>query len=263
MGDEKISVMIVDGHPLFRQGLRRVIEAEDDMEVIIETDDGEEALRLAQKMAPDVITMDVNIPTMNGLQVTRSLKAPLPNIGVIILTAYHDDEQIFHAVQAGAGACYPKNVTPHRLIEAIRQVSQGNYVISDNVLAKSQAISWLLKRDDLSVPLSPREMEILQYIAHGYSNKEIAYKLGIGYQTVKNCVTSILRKLPVNGRTQAAIYALRHGWTRLQDIAVSLRYEGERLRSAPPFSPEPAGHSKRAVERRIAAGRNVGERSHG
>jgi DNA-binding NarL/FixJ family response regulator len=228
MGDKKISVMIVDDHPLFRQGLRRVIEAEDDMEVIIEVGDGEEALRLAKKMVPDVIMMDVNIPTMNGLQVTRSLKASLPNIGVIMLTAYHDDEQIFHAIKAGAGAYYPKDVTPRKLIEAIRQVSQGNYVIDDNVLAKSQVASWLLKQfehlsvfggspDEMFVPLSPREMEILQLIARGYSNKEIAHELGISRQTVKNHMTSILRKLSVNDRTQAALYALRRGWIRLQD----------------------------------------------
>ncbi|MDH4135964.1 MAG: response regulator transcription factor [Anaerolineae bacterium] len=228
MGGKKISIMLVDDHPLFRQGLRRVIEAEDDMEVIIEVGDGEEALRLAQKMVPDVIMMDVNIPTMNGLQVTRSLKANLPNIGVIMLTAYHDDEQIFHAIKAGAGAYYPKDVTPRKLIEAIRQVSEGNYVIDDNVLAKSQVASWLLKQfeqissfggspEDLFVPLSPREMEILQLIARGYSNKEIAHELGISRQTVKNHMTSILRKLSVNDRTQAALYALRRGWIRLQD----------------------------------------------
>jgi DNA-binding NarL/FixJ family response regulator len=228
MSDKKISIMIVDDHPLFRQGLRRVIEAEDDMEVIIEVGDGQEALRLAQKMVPDVIMMDVNIPTMNGLQVTRSLKANLPNIGVIMLTAYHDDEQIYHAIKAGAGAYYPKDVTPRKLVQAIRQVSQGNYVIDDNVLAKSQVASWLLKQfeqistfggspDDLFVPLSPREMEILQLIARGYSNKEIAHELGISRQTVKNHMTSILRKLSVNDRTQAALYALRRGWIRLQD----------------------------------------------
>jgi DNA-binding NarL/FixJ family response regulator len=228
MGDRKISVMIVDDHPLFRQGLRRVIEAEDDMEVIIEVGDGEEALRLAQKMVPDVIMMDVNIPTMNGLQVTRSIKANSPNIGVIMLTAYHNDEQIFHAIKAGAGAYYPKDVTPRKLIEAIRQVSQGNYVIDDNVLAKSQVTSWLFKQfeqlavfgtspDELFVPLSPREMEILHLIARGYSNKEIAHELGISRQTVKNHMTSILRKLSVNDRTQAALYALRRGWIRLQD----------------------------------------------
>ena len=229
MGDKKISVMIVDDHPLFRQGLRRVIEAEDDMEVIIEVGDGEEALRLAQKMVPDVIMMDVNIPKVNGLQVTRSLKGNLPNIGVIILTAYHDDEQIFHAIKAGAGAYYPKDVTPRKLVEAIRQVSQGNYVIEDNVLAKSQVASWLLKQfeqmatfgaspDELFIPLSPREMEILQLIAQGYSNKEIAHELGISRQTVKNHMTSILRKLSVNDRTQAALYALQRGWIRLQDL---------------------------------------------
>ncbi|HIP96456.1 MAG TPA: response regulator transcription factor [Anaerolineae bacterium] len=225
---KKIDVMLVDDHPLFRQGLRRVLESEEDIEVVIEVADGREALRMARELTPDVVLMDINLPSMNGLQVTRRLKTDLPNTAVIMLTAYHDDEQVFHAIRAGAAAYYPKDVTPDKLVEAVRRVAEGHYVIEDNVLDKPQVAAWLLKEfeqldgvwgeaDKLFMPLSPREMEILQLITRGMSNREIARELGISHQTVKNHITSILRKLAVNDRTQAALYALRRGWVRLQD----------------------------------------------
>jgi len=226
----KITVMLVDDHPVFRQGLRRVLESEDDLDVIAEVDDGLEALRQAKRLVPDVMLLDINLPNMNGLQVARSLKDTLLEINIIMLTAYHDDQQVFHAIRAGASAYFPKDVSPRRLIEAIRLVHQGSYVVEDRVLEKPQVGEWLLAQFEeadadvngdlgsLLVPLSPREMEILQHIAQGKSNKEIAYELGISRQTVKNHMTSILRKLAVNDRTQAAIYALRRGWIRLQDI---------------------------------------------
>ncbi|MFQ5611023.1 MAG: response regulator [Anaerolineae bacterium] len=224
----KTSLMLVDDHPLFRQGLRRVLENEDDLEVILEVADGEEAVRMVKQLAPDVVIMDINLPRMNGLQVTREIKQAVPDVAVIMLTAYHDDEQIFHAIRAGAAAYFPKDVTPRRLVEAIRQVSEGNYVIDDEVLNKPEVASWLLNQfdqvayidgipNDMFAPLSPREMEILQHIARGQSNKEVAYALGISRQTVKNHMTSILRKLAVNDRTQAALYAVRRGWIRLHD----------------------------------------------
>lgn len=226
----KITVMIVDDHPVFRQGLRRVLESEDDLDVIAEVADGIEALQLARQMIPNVMLLDINLPGMNGLQIARSLKDLLLDINIIMLTAYHDDEQVFHAIRAGASAYFPKDVSPRRLIEAIRLVHQGSYVVEDRVLEKPEVGTWLLdqfKQADseimdidgsLLVSLSPREMEILQFIARGKSNKEIAHDLGISRQTVKNHMTSILRKLAVNDRTQAAIYALRRGWIRLQDI---------------------------------------------
>jgi RNA polymerase sigma factor (sigma-70 family) len=219
----QITVMLVDDHPVFRQGLRRVLENEDDLDVIAEVDDGLEALQLSKQLVPNVILLDINLPGMNGLQVARALKDTVLDINIIMLTAYHDDQQVFHAY-------FPKDVSPRRLIEAIRLVHQGSYVVEDRVLEKPQVGEWLLDQFDqveseegevmgtLLVPLSPREMEILQHIAQGKSNKEIAFELGISRQTVKNHMTSILRKLAVNDRTQAAIYALRRGWIRLQDI---------------------------------------------
>ena len=215
----KTTVMLVDDHPLFRQGLRRVLEKEDDIQVIMEVADGEEALRQIKRVVPDVVIMDINLPHMNGLQVTRELKQAVPEVAVIMLTAYHDDEQIFHSVRAGAAAYFPKEITPRRLIEAIRQVGKGNYVIDDEVLDKPEVANWLLTQFDkvayidgvpneMFAPLSPREMEILQHIAKGQSNKEVAYELGISRQTVKNHMTSILRKLAVNGKLRAGPIAV-------------------------------------------------------
>lgn len=225
----KISVMIVDDHPFFRQGLRDVLEVEQDLDVVGEACDGEEALRLIRELAPNVVVMDINIPAINGIQVTRRLRAEKPQVNVVVLTAYDDEEQVFHAIRAGASAYYPKDVTPYKLVTAIRQVNQGYYVIGDLVMNEVQLASWLLKEtqrfgvgtSDLDEepfnPLSPREMEILQFITYGLSNKQIAQRLGISHQTVKNHITAILHKLGVADRTQAAVYTLRRGWVRLQD----------------------------------------------
>jgi two-component system response regulator DegU len=225
----QIKVVVVDDHPFFRQGLRDVLSAERDLCIIGEASDGEEALRLIRELAPDVAVMDVNIPSLNGIQVTRKLRTERSPVNVVILTAYDDEEQVFHAIRAGASAYYPKDVTPERLITAIREVSRGHYVIGDLVMDEAQLAPWLLKEtqrfgsggldmgEEPFNPLSPREMEILQFITYGMSNKEIARRLGISHQTVKNHITAILHKLGVKDRTQAAVYTLRRGWVRLQD----------------------------------------------
>jgi DNA-binding NarL/FixJ family response regulator len=227
--EKAIRTLIVEDHPLFRAGLRRVLELEEDIDVVGEAENGEVALTLARELLPDVILMDVNLPLVNGLQVTRDLTAERPELAVIVLTAYHDDEQMLHAVRAGAFGYFPKDVAPTELVHAIHQVREGTYVIKDEVLAKPQVATWLLTQfENMAVmsdegpeetfrALSGREMEILKHITKGMSNKEIAKALGISRQTVKNHMTSILRKLAVNDRTQAAVYALRRGWIRLQD----------------------------------------------
>jgi two-component system response regulator DegU len=224
----KIDVLVVDDHPFFRQGLRDVLEAQEDLRIVGEACDGEEALRLIRELKPKVVVMDVNIPGLNGIQVTRKLRGEQLPTNVVILTAYDDEEQVFHAIRAGASAYYPKDVTPDKLVSAIREVSRDHYVIGDLVMDEAQLAPWLLKEtqrfgvttgdaDETFNPLSPREMEILQFITYGLSNKEIAQRLGISHQTVKNHITAILHKLGVNDRTQAAVYTLRRGWVRLQD----------------------------------------------
>ena len=225
----KVRVMIVDDHPLFRAGLRSVLEMEPDLVVEAEVPDVQQAVEKARKIKPQVILMDVSLPNLNGLQATRELTGSGDASAIIILTAYHDDEQMLHALRAGASAYFPKDVNPQELVRAIHAVSSGSYVVNDAVLAKPQVAAWLLNQfDQMAVagtegseftfqPLSTREMEILKCTTRGQSNKEIAQQLGISRQTVKNHMTSILRKLAVNDRTQAAVYALRRGWIRLQD----------------------------------------------
>ncbi len=224
----KLRVMLVEDHPIFREGLRRALEAEADIEVVGEFGDGKEALEQAEQLQPDVVITDINLPGMNGIQLSRALKSAKLDISIIVLSAYDDDEQIFHAMRVGAAAFFPKDVNPQRLMEAIRQVAQGNYVVEDEVLEKPEVATWILKHfaevayvdgvpNEMFGPLSPREMEILEQITVGRSNKEVAHYLGISRQTVKNHMTSILRKLSVNDRTQAALYAVRRGWIRLDE----------------------------------------------
>ncbi len=225
---EKIKVLIVDDHPVFRDGLRNVLETAEDLAVIGEAKDGTEALEAAESLQPDVIIMDINIPELNGLQATRLIKTDHPDINIIMLTAYDDDEQIYHAIRTGASAYYAKDVSPDYLVQAIRHVNQGKYVVDERLMDQQEIENWLNEAferfgglwadvEDKFRPLSPREMEILKLITRGLSNKEIAYTLGISHQTVKNHMTSILRKLDVEDRTQAAVFALRRGWVRLQD----------------------------------------------
>ncbi|MGD8813111.1 MAG: response regulator transcription factor [Anaerolineales bacterium] len=226
---DEINIVVVDDHPLFREGVRNVLEAEDDLQVIGEAVSGDLALDTVRQLNPRVTLVDINLPMVNGIQVTRQIIAEKLPTAVVLLTAYDDVEQVLHAFRAGAAAYCSKDIEPGKLVDIIRQVAQGHYVVGDLVFDREGLESWLekgvetVRRPHLEgelppyAPLSPREMEILQYVTRGMSNKEIAVRLGISHQTVKNHMTSILHKLDVEDRTQAAVYALRHGWVRLQD----------------------------------------------
>jgi len=223
-----IDVMIVDDHPVFRQGLRDVLRAQEGLRVVAEAADGETAIQKAEAIQPDVVIMDINLPGLNGLQATQELKERFPHIRVIMLTAYDDEEQIYHAIRAGASAYYAKDVRPERLIGVIREVNEGQYVVDDELLDEDGIRDWLLRKlkrfggqvfdgdEDFLSPLTSREMEILGLVAQGMSNRKIAYVLGISHQTVKNHMTAILRKLGATGRTEAAVSALRRGWIPLR-----------------------------------------------
>ncbi len=224
----QVDIMIVDDHPLFRSGIRWSLEQVPNFRIVGEAGDGGEAIRLADERSPDVILVDLSLPGMNGLEVARALKRRQPQAGVIILTMHQDDEQLFNAIRAGASAYCTKDIEPSELIEVITRVARGEYLINEMVLSRPFVASRVLdqfrelSRMDRSStgffsPLTPREIEILDCVARGHSNKEIAQLLSISDQTVKNHITSILRKLAVNDRTQAVIYALRHGWIRLDD----------------------------------------------
>lgn len=226
---EQIPIVIIDDHPLFREGVRNIMDAEEDFKVLAEGISGDQALQLIRDLRPRVALVDVNLPNMNGIQVTRQVTSERLGTSVVLLTAYDDVEQVLHAFRAGASAYCSKDVEAGKLVDIVRHVARGFYVVGDQVFDETGLEQWLssgveavrrphLEGDvDAFTPLSPREMEILQYVTRGLSNKEIAARLGISHQTVKNHMTAILHKLDVEDRTQAAVYALRHGWVRLQD----------------------------------------------
>lgn len=222
----EISVIVVDDHPIFQQGLVDSLSLAEDIDVIGRASNGEDALELIKEHRPNVALLDVNLPGMNGQQVARQIVLEKIPTRVILVTAYDDLEQILHAMRAGASAYCSKDIDPESLTAIIRLVHEGKFVIGDKTLSPEELEQWLDGQIDGGqrsysdpgepfYPLSAREMEVLLYVTEGMSNKEIAVSLGISHQTVKNHVTSILRKLGVEDRTQAAVYALRRGWVRL------------------------------------------------
>jgi len=224
----KTRIVIVDGHTLFRRGVRNILELEGDMEVIGEAGNGREAIALVEELTPDVILMDVGLPAPNGIETTQRIKRELPHTGVIVLAANDDEDQLFEAIKAGAAAYVLKDIDPSDLIAIIRRVRSGEYLINDKVFAKPAVASRVLKEfrelavygndaQPIFAPLSPREVEILDNIAQGMTNKQVAYALSISEQTVKNHMSSILRKLSVNDRTQAVVYAMRQGWIKIPE----------------------------------------------
>ncbi len=221
-----ITIIIVDDHPLFRQGVVDALSLEQDFKVIALATSGREGLDLIRDWQPSVAVVDVNLPEMNGQQLTRQVVAEKIPTKILLLTAYDDKEQQLHALRVGAAAYCTKDVQPEELIKVIRFVADGQYVVNGQVLSQEGKNQWLTRGIEGSSqsysdpgepfqPLSTREMEVLTQLTRGLSNKEIAVTLGISHQTVKNHVTAIFRKLGVEDRTQATIYALRRGWVRL------------------------------------------------
>ncbi len=230
--DRRVRVLIADDHPVFREGLRNVVQVEGRFEVVAQAASGDAAVLEARRCQPDVMLVDVNMPTLDGLQATRVVRAELPATRVILLTAFHDEEQMIRAFRMGASAYFPKDVDPGTLIEAVDQVLAGRYVVMGQVLSLEDLRRWMATRlhaaaplgsqpEDVYLPLTWREMQVLQRLAEGASNKEIARLLTISEQTVKNHVSSVLRKLNVADRTQAAMHAVRQGWVRVHDLRVS------------------------------------------
>jgi len=230
-----INLLIVDDHPLFRQGVRWSLNEEQDIKVIGDAPSAEEALEFISVSAPDVVLVDINLPNMDGLEMTRLVHRTYPSVGVIVLSMRESDEQAFNALRAGAAAYYSKEIHPTQLAQSIRRVARGEYVINEVMFDEPKVAARILNqfRDmDRGVttaeevnfavfsPLSEREIEVLDKIAGGSSNKEIAEGLGISTQTVKNHISSILRKLSLNDRTQAVIYALRRGWIETPESQV-------------------------------------------
>lgn len=220
---QQIHVMIVDDHPLFQDGLCNALAAHEDLYVVGTCDNGFDTVQLAQKLQPHVILLDINLPGQNGLQAMRHLQRAMDQAPLfIILTAHYDDEQILQAFGSGAVGFTDKTVHPDRLVEIVRAVVKGYRAVEHQIMSYEEFATWYkskLQRTSAAAPeagtaLTHREMEILSYLTAGMLNKEIAFELGLSEQTVKNHVTSILRKLNAKDRTQAAVTAIKRGWVR-------------------------------------------------
>src|SRR5947208_9955741 len=227
---ETIRVIIIDEQPLFREGIHATLERMGDCEIVGESTDAADVLEIARTCNPDVALIDAGLTSSDPLEIARQARHIAPRLAIIILTPSEDEERLFQAIKVGAAAYCSRYITTEELTETVRKVSHGEYLIRDDVLSKPQLASRVLKSfreltveeetspaKDLYSPLSSREVEILDYIARGNSNKEIAKSLKISDQTVKNHITSILKKLSVNDRTAAVVHALRHGWIKMEE----------------------------------------------
>jgi NarL family two-component system response regulator LiaR len=211
--DGVIRVLVADDHPFVRHGLRTYLETLDDIEVAGEAGDGLEAVELAFRLRPDVVLMDLVMPELDGLEATRRIRAASPATKVIALTSFDDDERLFPAIRAGAAGYLLKDVRPAELAEAVRKASRGEALLAPSVAARlMQEVSGARPP---SARLTDRELEVLRLIARGLSNKLIARELVVSEKTVKTHVSSILAKLHVADRTQAALYAVREGLAEL------------------------------------------------
>ena len=215
--DEPITVLLVDDHQVVRQGVRSFLDTQPDLHVVGEAGSGEEAVRLTGELVPDVVLMDLVMPGgVDGVEATRQLKGISPRSQVVVLTSYHEDEHIFPAIRAGALSYVLKEIGPDGLAAVIRKAALGEAVLHPRVAARVIQEVRGTRRDKLNpfTELSDREMEVLQWIAEGLSNAQIAEKLVISEKTVKGHVSNILGKLHLADRTQAAVYAWREGIVR-------------------------------------------------
>jgi two-component system response regulator DegU len=217
----KIQVFIISQQSLFKQGVEQTFSDVEDISISGITEVNDSVIKAIDNLPPDVALLDIDGPSENGIELAKRIKQRSPNIGVIVLSSNLDDNQLFLALKAQAVAYLSKEVTPEQLIETIRRVARGEHPINEyltdrpkvaeHVLQQFQELSARSEAEAFMSPLTPREIEILNYIAEGYLNKQIAAELGISEQTIKNHVTSILRKLNANARTEAVVVAIKQG----------------------------------------------------
>jgi DNA-binding NarL/FixJ family response regulator len=223
--DRTIRVVLADSSRLTTMGISQVLQKEADIELVGTAADGDEAAAKTLELEPDVLVIEADLPRTSGIKVTQRIRRELPHVGVVVLTAKDEEQTLFEAIRAGAAAYLNKDCDPVELVDAIRKARAGQFIINEKVFNRPAVASKVLAEfRELSVygpgsshvfaPLSPREVQILDNIAQGMTNKEVAYALAISEQTVKNHMSSILRKLSVNDRTQAVVYAIRQGWIK-------------------------------------------------
>lgn len=217
-----IRILIADDHTLLRQGIKNVLELEADVTVVAEAGDGEEAFKKIAEFHPDVALIDINMPRLNGLELTRLLRESFPAVKVVILTMHDDDSYVVTVIKAGAVGYLLKDIEPGMLIKAIRTVNEGESFIYPTLAKKlfgeihrleeerRLSNSHFRPSNSRDERLTQRELEVLQLIAKGLSNHEIASRLFLSEKTIKNHLTNIFRKIDVTDRTQAVLYALKH-----------------------------------------------------
>jgi two-component system, NarL family, response regulator LiaR len=202
-----VRVLLVDDHPVVRQGLRALLSTQDGIEVVGEADDGEAAVAATERLSPDVVLMDVVMPGMDGVEALRRIGERRPQTRVVMLTSYADERTAMEAVDAGASGFLLKDASPRDVAAAIRAAHRGEAVLHPSVAAK--LLAERRRPPAAHADLTARELEVLRLIARGLQNKQIAAQLHVSEKTVKTHVSAILRKLDVTDRTQAAMYAVR------------------------------------------------------
>ena len=233
---EKIRIIIIDEQPLFREGIRAALQRMGDCVIVGASTDMGDVLELARTSNPDVALIDAGLTSSDPLEIARQARHIAPRMAVVILTSSEDEECLFQSIKVGAAAYCTRHITTEDLMDVVRKVSRGEYLIHDDVLSNPRLVSRVLKSfreltveeedngepKDFYSPLSRREVEILDYIARGNSNKVIAKSLKISDQTVKNHITSILKKLSASGRTDAVVCAVRCGLLVIKEDGVAI-----------------------------------------
>lgn len=214
LGGEAISILTCDDYFLIREGLKAVLGRQPDMKIVGEVETAEEAIRLVDDLLPDVVIMDILLPGMNGMEATRIIKRNHPSVAVVALTRYTDTESIMEIYRSGAAAYLAKSVKAQELVTTVRAVYNGGVMLHAhiaNAVIQSFNKSTDVGLDAARAALSSREMAVLQLVARGRSNKEIAQELSISVRTAQNHIANIFRKLELNDRVSAAVYAIKQG----------------------------------------------------
>jgi NarL family two-component system response regulator LiaR len=219
---DKIKIVIADDHAVVREGTRVLLEREEDMEVVGEASDGKEAIKIIEDLKPDVAILDIAMPKLSGIEVTRQIKSRLPSTAILILSIYDNDEYVFALLEAGAAGYLLKDVHGREIVEAVRAVYSGESVLHPSIARKviQRAITGSTKSVEgkPEIEFSEREIEVLKLAAKGLSNQDIAYALSISIRTVQGHINGIFNKLNVGSRTEAIFQSVKKGIISFDDL---------------------------------------------